>query len=73
MSDLVTAAELAGILRKNEKTIRRWKCAGKISAEIDTGRTLLFDPEKVRKQLTKASRKPAKPIVRNGEVMVPTY
>ena len=74
MSDLLTAAEIAPLFHKNEKTIRRWKCAGKISAEIDTGRTLLFDPEKVRRQLAKASRKPVKSITsRKGEVMVPTF
>jgi len=74
MSNLLTAAEIGAIFRKNEKTIRRWKCAGKITADIDTGRTLLFDPEKVRKQLVKISRKSAKPTTnRKGEVMVPTY
>lgn len=73
MTELLTAAELAPMFRKNEKTIRRWKCAGKISAEIDTGHTVLFDAEKVRKQLAKISRKPAKPITnRKGEIMVPT-
>ncbi|HEX7261886.1 MAG TPA: hypothetical protein VF258_08735 [Luteolibacter sp.] len=71
MSDLLTATEMAPIFRKSEKTIRRWKCQGKITAEIDTGHTLLFDPEKVRKQLMKISRKPRKP--KNGEIMVPTY
>ena len=78
MSDLLTASEIAQLFRKHEKTIRQWKCAGKISAEIDIGKTLLFDPEKVRKQLAKASRKSSrkssKPATnRKGEVMVPTY
>ena len=70
MSDLLTAAELAPMFRKSEKTIRRWKCQGKITAEIDTGRTLLFDAAKVRKQLVKASRKPA---ASTGKEMIPTY
>jgi hypothetical protein len=71
MTELLTAAEIAPMFRKNEKTIRRWKCAGKISAEIDTGRTLLFDAEKVRKQLSKASRKPTR-SVKLPPGMVPT-
>lgn len=73
MNDLFTAAELAPMFRKSAYTILQWKREGKITAEIDTGHTVLFDADKVRKQLAKISRKPAKPASRgNGEVMVPT-
>lgn len=73
MNDLLTAAELAPIFKRSAYTILQWKREGKITAEIDTGHTILFDAAKVRKQLAKQSRKPAKPMRRNGEVMVPTY
>ena len=73
MSDLLTPAQIGAIYNKHEKTIRRWKCQGKITAEIDTGHTILFDPKKVRSQLVKLSRKPAKPTANQGEMMVPTY
>lgn len=73
MNELLTAAELAPMFKRTAYTILKWKREGRIRAEIDTGHTVLFDAEKVRAQLAKASRKPAKPVIRNGEVMVPTY
>ena len=72
MSELLTANELAPLLKKHPKTIRQWKCAGKITAEIDTGHTLLFDADKVRQQLVKISRKPRRTPRRDGVVMIPT-
>jgi hypothetical protein len=71
MSALLTADEIGPLFRVTGKTIRQWRINGKITAEINTGHTVLFDPERVRRQLTRASRKPAgRPL--KGSDMVPT-
>lgn len=73
MSDLLSAAELAPQFHVSTFTFLKWKREGKITAEVDTGRTILFDPEKVRKQLAKAVAKPTGRPSKTTAGMVPTY
>lgn len=70
MSQLITATELAPLLHVSAYTVLAWKRSGKITAEIDTGRTILFDADKVVKSLKASKRKPAKA---NTSGMIPTY
>ena len=48
-AELVTAAELAPLLRRKPKTILDWHRAGTITAEVALGRgaSVLFDADKV--------------------------
>lgn len=72
MNTLNTAAELAPLFRCSTYTFLKWKREGKITADVDTGRTILFDADKVRKQLSRISRK-HRTASSNSSAMVPTY
>jgi len=73
MITLLSASELAPLFHVSTFTFLKWKREGKITAEIDTGRTILFDPENVRKQLAKATKKAAGRPPKQQPGMVPTY
>jgi len=57
---LLTAAELAPILRRSPERIRIWKRTGVITAEVDTGYNILFDLDTVKQQLAAKAKKKAK-------------
>lgn len=54
MSKLLTAVELAAVLRMNSQVLLRHYRAGKIKAEFLIGRSPRFDQKNVRKQLSEA-------------------
>ena len=54
---LLTAAELAPMFGRSTKQVLHWKRIGLITAEVDTGRNIQFDPEKVKAQLAKKAAK----------------
>lgn len=55
-AELLTAKELAPLLKRTPDRIRIWKRTGIITAEVDTGRNILFDLDTVRKQLAKRAK-----------------
>jgi len=56
----MTAAELAPMFGRSTKQVLHWKRIGLITAEVDTGRNIQFDPEKVKAQLAAKAKKRAK-------------
>lgn len=56
---LVTATELGEQIHRSAKQILKWKRTGLISAAVDTGRNILFDPESVAKDLANHAKRRA--------------
>jgi hypothetical protein len=69
IDELLTADELAPHFKRKAATILEWHRKGVITADVNTGRTILFDLEKVRKQHAKNAQKKASP--RKSEALPP--
>lgn len=60
---LLTTREVAVLFRVDEKTVRRWVDAGRLTViRTPTGRKLLFRESEVRAQLTPETAGPADPV-----------
>ncbi|WP_413578219.1 helix-turn-helix domain-containing protein [Bdellovibrio sp. HCB290] len=54
MSKFITIAELSKLLGKSENSLRYHLKQGRIKPTIKLGRSMLFDPEQVIKQLQRS-------------------